>query len=131
MTIDLILKLNALNCALQILYYMKIFNKLARDNIPDIIKSNNEISEIRILSADEYTKELNRKLLEEANEVVSAKTDEEIKEELADLYEVMLAKVKLINSDMKEIEEIATSKRNKRGAFNKRIFLVSTSENQD
>lgn len=110
---------------------MKIFNKLARDNIPDIIKSNNEISEIRILSADEYTKELNRKLLEEANEVVSAKTDEEIKEELADLYEVMLAKVKLINSDMKEIEEIATSKRNKRGAFNKRIFLVSTSENQD
>lgn len=109
----------------------QVFNKLVRDNIPDIIKSNNEIAEIRILLDDEYKNELNRKLLEEANEVISAKTDDEIKEELADLYEVMLAKLKLIDSDIKEIEKIAINKRNKRGSFDKRIFLISTSKGQD
>ncbi len=110
---------------------MKIFNKLVRDNIPNVIKANNEIVETRILSDNEYEKELNRKLLEEANKVVNANTTDEIKEELADLYEVMKALIKLINSDMKEIEEIATSKRNRRGAFDKRIFLISTNKSQD
>ncbi len=105
---------------------MKTFNKLVRDNIPDIIKSNNEIAETKILSDKEYAKELNRKLLEEANEVINAKTDDGLKEELADLYEVMLAKLKLINSNIKEIEKISTIKRNKRGSFDKRIFLIST-----
>lgn len=110
---------------------MQIFNKLVRDNIPDIIKSNNEIAEIRILSDDEYKNELNRKLLEEANEVISTKTDDEIKEELADLYEVILAKLKLIDSDIKEIEKIAINKRNKRGGFEQKIFLISTKNMED
>lgn len=109
----------------------QVFNKLVRDNIPDIIKSNNEIAETKILSDVEYAKELNRKLLEETNEVINAKTDDEIKEELADLYEVMKAKIKLINSDMNEIEEIAKSKRNKRGGFEQKIFLISTKNMED
>lgn len=110
---------------------MKIFNKLVRNNIPVKIKLNNEIAETRILSDEEYEKELNIKLLEEANEAINAKTNEDIKEELADIYEVMLAKLKLINSDMKEIEKIATSKRNKRGSFDKKIFLISTKSVKD
>ncbi len=110
---------------------MKMFNKLVRDNIPDIIELNNELAETRILSDEEYEKELNIKLLEEANEAINAKTNDDIKEELADIYEVMLAKLKLINCNMNEIEKIAINKRNKRGSFDKKIFLISTSKSQD
>lgn len=57
---------------------------------------------------------------------MGAKTPDEIKEELADLYEVMLAKVKLIDSNFSEIEEIAYQKKMKRGAFGNKVYLVST-----
>lgn len=36
----------------------KVYNKLVRDNIPDIIEENNEITVTRILSDDEYRIEL-------------------------------------------------------------------------
>ena len=46
---------------------MKVFNKLVRDKIPDIIQTNDEICKYRILDNDEYLKELNIKLKEEVN----------------------------------------------------------------
>ena len=110
---------------------MKIFNKLVRDKIPEKIRNNGDTYETRILSDLEYEKELNNKLLEEANEVINANNEEEIKEELADLYEVMLAKLKLIDSDISEVEEKAKVKREKHGAFDNKIFLVSTDNSQD
>lgn len=36
----------------------KVFNKLVRDNIPDIIEKNNEVAVTRILEGKEYLKEL-------------------------------------------------------------------------
>ena len=51
----------------------KVFNKLVRDNIPYIISSNGEESVTRVLEDEEYKKKLYKKLLEEANEVVSSK----------------------------------------------------------
>ena len=105
---------------------MKTFNKLVRDKIPEIIENNNETCKTRVLDDEEYIKELNKKLLEEANEVVGATTKEDSLEELADLYEVMLAKLDTLESNMEEIKEIAESKTKKRGAFKKRIFLIST-----
>lgn len=109
---------------------MKTFNKLVRDKIPEIITRNGDVCETRVLSEKEYEIELNKKLLEEAGEVINAKSNEEIKEELADLYEVMLAKLKLIDGDITEVEEIASAKRLKRGAFDNKIFLLNT-KNKD
>ena len=43
----------------------QIYNKLVRDNIPDIIEKNGEIPIIRILSNEEYKLELEKKLCEE------------------------------------------------------------------
>lgn len=110
---------------------MKTFNKLVRDKIPEIITRNGDVCETRVLSEKEYEIELNKKLLEEAGEVINAESNEEIKEELADLYEVMLAKLKLIDGDISEVDEIAKTKRLKRGSFDKKIFLISTSKSQD
>lgn len=42
----------------------KVFNKLVRDRIPEIIRNNNEEAITRILNDDEYKKALENKLLE-------------------------------------------------------------------
>ena len=46
---------------------MKIFNKLVRDKIPQIIESNGEKCKIRVLCDEEYLQELNKKIKEEVN----------------------------------------------------------------
>lgn len=103
----------------------KVYNKLVRDNIPDIINKNNEIAITRTLNADEYRKELYKKLLEESNEVIEAK-DEEILEELADVLEVIESIVKLENKTLNDVIEKADEKKKKRGGFQKRIYLEKT-----
>ena len=40
---------------------MKIYNKLVRDRIPEIIERNNEVCHTRILTEEEYLIELNKK----------------------------------------------------------------------
>ena len=100
----------------------KKYNKLVRDKIPDIIKSNGETPITRILSDDEYKIELERKLYEEYNEVMNA-TGKDRLEELADMLEVMKCLAELENSNLDEVMDIAKTKVKKRGSFNKKIFL--------
>lgn len=108
----------------------KVFNKFVRDNIPNIIEGNNEVPVTRILDDKEYKKELLKKLLEEANEVNSAKTKNELLEELADVLEVLKALSELEGKSIEEIMEIANQKRLKRGGFKKRIFLEKTHDKE-
>ena len=98
---------------------MKIYNKLVRDKIEEIMISNGAKPVTRILSQEEYLNELNKKLLEEVNEYLESG---EI-EELADIKEVFLAilEAKQITND--NLEEIRLEKVRKRGAFQKRLFL--------
>ena len=50
----------------------RTYNKLIRDNIPEIIISNQEQPVTRILNDEEYKKALEDKLHEEYEEVISA-----------------------------------------------------------
>ena len=102
------------------------FNKLVRDNIPDIIESNGEESITRVLEQDEYRTELYKKLLEEANEVISSKTSDETIEELADVLEILKSIAELNGKKLDDVVEVAKQKRLKRGGFEKRIFLEKT-----
>lgn len=104
----------------------KIYNKLVRDNIPDIILKDGEIPVTRILSDNEYRIELYKKLFEECNELVSAKTSDEIIEEASDVFEVLGAISKLEGSNVNNLIETANEKRSKRGGFIKKIFLVKS-----
>ena len=109
----------------------QIFNKLVRDNIPDIIEKNNEVPVTRILSDDEYKKELYKKLNEEVKEVINSKTKEEILEELADVLEVLKSIAEFNNKTLEDVIDISSKKRLKRGGFKKRIFLEKTYHKND
>ena len=104
----------------------RIFNKLVRDNIPDIITSNGEESVTRILTDEEYEAALYKKLLEETNEVISSKSSGETLEELADVLEILMLIAKLNGKTLDDVLKIAAQKKLKRGGFEKRIFLEKT-----
>lgn len=100
---------------------MKKYNKLVRDNIPEIMISKGAKPITRILSDKEYLKELNRKILEEVNEYLES----ENVEELADIEEVLRAILVYKGVSYEEFDSIRNEKVIKRGAFNKKIYLES------
>ena len=100
---------------------MKIYNKLVRDKIPEIIAKNNEHCRTRRLNDEEYLLELNKKLQEEMKEYLDSGNIEE----LADLEEVLRAILDVKKVSYEEFETIRLKKVEKRGAFRKKIFLES------
>ena len=105
----------------------KIYNKLVRDKIPEIIKNNNGEPIISILSDERYKEELEKKLYEEYNEVLESSGNDRI-EELADMLEVIIALAKLEQKTLDDIIEISKQKVKKRGAFDKKIYLEKVKE---
>jgi predicted house-cleaning noncanonical NTP pyrophosphatase (MazG superfamily) len=99
-------------------------DKLVRDHIPGILRCHDiEVFE-RVLETQEYLKRLKDKLLEEAREVVATKTPEEMRDELADLLEVIQTLSKAHDISMEEIEEIRLSKRQEKGGFDKQKYVA-------
>lgn len=103
-----------------------VYNKLVRDKIPEIIKENGKTCKFKIVNENEYKKELIRKLYEEIAEFEEAWNVEE----LADIFEVMYSIIDIGEFDIDQIMKIRLKKREKRGGFEKRIFLESVSENK-
>ena len=98
---------------------MKVYNKLVRDNIPEIMINKGCKPVTRVLNDQEYLTELNKKLLEEVNEYLE---DNNI-EELADIREVFNSILKAKGITEEELETVRIEKANKRGSFNNKIFL--------
>lgn len=106
-----------------------VYDKLIRDNIPEIIKSNNEEPIYRKLNDNEYWEYLLKKDVEELEEIKTANTNIEIKKELADKLELIIAMAEYKGYTLQDIIDEANNKRNKRGGFNKRILLEKVIEN--
>ena len=51
--------------------------------------------------------------------------------ELADVYEVLLSISEISGKNIDEVIKIAKEKREKRGGFKERVFLISTRDNCD
>lgn len=98
---------------------VKVYRKLIRDRIPEIIEAAGKRCEVRTLPEDEYQKELDRKLQEELKEYLEAGSVEE----LADLVEVALAIVRTQGMSEEEFEQVRLEKKEKRGGFEKRLWL--------
>lgn len=101
------------------------YNKLVRDKIPQIIEDDNKKCSVRILDDEEYLKMVDAKLDEELAEYHK---DQNV-EELADLLEVIYAAAKARGYSIEELERIRKEKADKRGAFDKKIFLETVTEN--
>lgn len=108
--------------------YRYKYNKLVRDKIPENIASNpGRQAKYRILNDDEYLIELNKKVLEEANEFIENNSIEE----LGDLMEVLEAIMKIKKIKMVDVRKKMKDKVAQKGAFEKRIFLEYVDEESE
>ena len=105
-----------------------IYNKLVRDNIPHIMESDPALKGLKIntktLDNQEYETELKKKLIEESMEVVAA-NEGHLKEELADIYEIMTTLMRIKGISMDDLKQTAHEKRMDRGGFDTKTFLIS------
>lgn len=107
----------------------RVYNKLVRDKITEIIEGKNETPVTRILNDDEYKLELEKKLYEEYKEVIESSGEDRLFE-LADMIEVIKSLALLSGKTLEDIIELANGKRNKRGGFEKKIFLEKVIESK-
>lgn len=105
--------------------YRYTYNKLVRDRIPEEInKEPGRKCKYRILNDEEYLKELNKKIVEEANEFA----EENSIEELGDLMEVINAIMNIKGYNIEEVNQVMRDKENRKGAFNNKIYLEYVDE---
>ena len=102
----------------------KVYNKLVRDRIPEIIEADGKTCTTEILSDDRHLQMLDAKLNEELAEYQESKS----LEELADLLEVMQAVVKARGWTWEQLEQIRMEKAARRGGFEKKILLREVRE---
>lgn len=106
-------------------FFRYTYNKLVRDNIPENIEKDiGKKCKYRVLNDEEYLVELNKKVIEEANEFIENNSIEE----LGDLLEVLNAIMKVKGYKMDEVNTIMKEKQDKRGAFSNKIYLEYVDE---
>jgi predicted house-cleaning noncanonical NTP pyrophosphatase (MazG superfamily) len=110
---------------------MITYNKLIRDNIPSIIEKDNKSCIVTVLDDEQFFLELKKKLIEEAREVLTASTKDELISELADLYEIIDKLKDVYSIDELEISKIQKIKAEMNGKFEKKLFLVSVDDKHE
>lgn len=98
------------------------YKKLVRDNIPEIIESSGGVYETRILNNEEFEMELRKKLVEESNEVLNS-SKEELIGELADVLQLINNLAENNQLTMEDVQNEMKLKKEKRGGFDKKLFL--------
>lgn len=98
---------------------MKVYNKLVRDKIPEIIKADGKTCATHILSDEEYIAALEAKLNEEVAEYQADKS----LEEMSDILEVLQAICVARGYSLHELEAMRAKKADERGGFAEKIFL--------
>ena len=101
---------------------MKIFDKLVRDRIPEIIKSSGNHCEVEVVSDEVALEYLYKKLQEEVDELVEDKNLEEI----ADVVEVLFAIGGKYGYSEEDILNRRAEKKAKSGGFEDNIVLKKT-----
>ncbi len=102
-------------------------NKLVRDHIPDIIRSEGRACETEILDEAAFRQALMEKLVEEALEVAQADHTALITE-VADLYEVLDAVLLQHGITREDVAAERHRRRAERGGFERRIQLIRVEE---
>ena len=103
---------------------VRVYNKLVRDCIPEIIEADGNTCTTEILSDKRYIEMLDAKLSEELAEYQASKS----LEELADLLEVMQVVVRARGWTWEQLEQVRKEKAIQRGEFEKKILLKEVVE---
>ncbi|MCB8814733.1 DUF429 domain-containing protein [Desulfosporosinus shakirovi] len=103
---------------------VKVYNKLIRDKIPQIIEDSGKKAIIEKVSDPEYLDLLNAKLGEELQKYL----DSQRVEELADLVEVVYAILEYKEVSRQEFEDVRKQKVEERGAFRDTLLLKEVSD---
>lgn len=98
---------------------MKVYNKLVRDLIPEVIEADGKECEIEIASKEEIEELLEGKLLEEVNEYIEDKN----LEELADIMEVLFGLAHNLGYSEEQLIKKREEKFKERGGFKEGIVL--------
>src|ERR1700722_12676613 len=106
---------------------------LVRDKMPQRIQNLGGRTTVRFLTPDDHIHSLKLKLKEEAEEVCKATTPQELKEEIADVLEVLHTIAKKYGLRIEHIEKMRLQKRDERGGFKKGTFVefVEVETNDD
>ena len=100
------------------------YDKLVRDKIPDVIRQAGKEPITDILSEDDMSGALHRKLQEEVREYLESGSVEE----MADILEVLHGIAFHKGISWSEVESARIQKRNERGGFEKGIRLLEVRE---
>ncbi|MGH4120904.1 phosphoribosyl-ATP pyrophosphohydrolase [Clostridium sp.] len=103
---------------------MKIYNKLVRDKIPEIIKSTGKSFDIHSAKKEELQPLLETKLNEEVSEYLEDKN----LEELADVMEVLFGLAGALGYSEQDLINKRNEKKEARGGFEKCIVLEKVYE---
>ena len=104
---------------------MVTYNKLVRDNTPEIITNSGKTPVTHIASEQEYREKLIEKLTEEGHEFLKK---ENKPHELADILEVVHALCEVADVDFEQLEQLRQRRVVDAGAFSKRIILDEVKE---
>ena len=108
------------------------FAKLVRDKIiPHMLDNNQKPQGTRKLNDDEFIIELIKKVLEEANEMKNFKSKDDLKHELADVYEVLDYIKDILKVTDSELAELKKQKKAKNGGFNERMYIEDVGVEED
>ena len=99
------------------------YNKLIRDLIPEIIAADNCTAKISELSGAQFSLALKQKVVEEAMELLKAETRDDILSEISDIQELIDTILSDKNIPKEELIISQDNKKNKRGSFDKKLFL--------
>ena len=98
---------------------MKVYNKLVRDKIPEIIQNSGKTCAAYILTDEEYIEALESKLNEEVAEYQADKNLEEMADGVEVLHAICLAR----GYSLDDLEAMRAKKTEERGDFSEKIFL--------
>lgn len=101
---------------------MKVYDKLVRDRIPEIIESSGNKCEIEVVSDEVSLEYLYKKLNEEVSELLEDKNLDEI----ADVMEVLFAIGSKYGYSQEDILNRRNEKRDSRGGFEDNLILKKT-----
>jgi predicted house-cleaning noncanonical NTP pyrophosphatase (MazG superfamily) len=106
-------------------------DKLIRDRLPAMMRAQGLTVFTRRLDDAEFVARLKAKLVEEAREAEAAATPDALREELADLMEVIRALAATTGLGLDEIEAVRLAKLAERGGFEGRVHNAAVEGDAD